>query len=233
MSLLTEADDRLRTWLGSIAGNVPVVAGPPTDDAGEPAITAHLLALEPTAPLTRGGYRPASTVVRLRYLVCASAADPTEALRLLDPVVTAALDLATIDGHRVEADLEPLPPETWSALGARMRPSLTLRVDAVHARVPERRPLVRQPLTLQGGVVRSLTGRLLGPDDVPLPGAEVSVMATGATDRTSNAGTFSFGAVPSGGSVRLAVRAKGRMFIADVDPADGDPVVVRCNPLEG
>jgi hypothetical protein len=233
MAILTEADDLLRTWLGSVAGGVPVLAGVPADGATQPALTAYLLGLEPTASLSRAGQLPAPVVVRLRYLLCADAADAAGALALLDSVMTAALDLNELDGHRVEVDLDPVPAETWLALGARLRPSFTLRIDARHVRLPAEVPLVREPLTLTGGTVRSLSGRLLGPGDVPLMGAEVTVMATGTADRTSSAGAFSFGAVPSQGSVRLAVRAKGRMFIADVDPDDGDPVVVRCDPLEG
>jgi hypothetical protein len=212
---------------------VPVRAEAPSDEVSETALTAYLIALEPTAPLTRAGQRFAPVVVRLRYLICADSPDAGEVLRLLESVVTAALDLSTLDGHGVEANLEPVPTETWLALGARPRPSFTLRVDARHVRTPEQTPFVREPLKLMTGTVRSLTGRLLGPDDVPLTGAEVTVMSTGAADRTSPGGTFTFGAVPTGGPIRLVVRAKGRMFIADVDPGDGDPVVVRCNPLEG
>jgi hypothetical protein len=232
MSILAEADEQLRSWLTSIAGDVPVLADAPSDGSVEPALTAYLLTLEPTAALTRGGRQQSSVVVRLRYLVCATAADPVQALGLLDTVVNAALDLTALGSHGVEVDLEPVPTETWIAFGARPRPSFTIRVEARHARQPQKRPMVREPLKLTGGTVRSLTGRLLGPDDVPLTGAEITVMATGAADRTSPVGTFSFGAVPGGGSVRLAVRAKGRMFTADVDP-DDEPVVVRCNPLEG
>ena len=233
MTILTEADHRVRTWLGSVAGDAPVLAAAPNDEVTEPALTAYLLSVEPTAPLTRSTLGRAPVVVRLRYLVCASAGDPLGALQLLDTVVTAALDLTTIDGQRVEVDLEPVPTETWIALGARPRPSFALRIDARHVRTAERAPAVREPLSLSGGTVRALIGHLLGPGDVPITGAEVTVMSTGATDRTSPVGTFSFGAVPSAGSVRLAVRAKGRMFIADVDPDEDGPVVVRCNPLEG
>jgi len=237
MTMLIEADTRLRSWLAPIAGDVPVLAAAPTDDRGddgsEPSLHAHLVGLEPTAALPRGGPQQAPVVVRLRYLVCAGAGGAGPALELLDKIVTAALDRTELDGHRFEADLEPVPAEIWIALGARMRPSLTIRIDARHVRTPADTPVVREPLTLTGGTIRSLTGRLLGPGDVPLTGAEVTVMATGASDRTSPGGDFTFGAVPGGGPVRLAVRAKGRMFIADVDPNDGEPVVVRCNPLEG
>jgi hypothetical protein len=140
MTILTEADHRVRTWLGSVAGDAPVLAAAPSDEVTEPALTAYLLGVEPTAPLTRSTLGRAPVVIRLRYLVCASAGDPLGALQLLDTVVTAALDLATIDGQRVEVDLEPVPTETWIALGARPRPSMTLKIDARHVRTAERPP---------------------------------------------------------------------------------------------
>jgi hypothetical protein len=59
------------------------------------------------------------------------------------------------------------------------------------------------------------------------------VAATRASTRTSTSGTFRFPAVPTGPDpVRLAIRAKGRTFSVDVDPSDGEPVVVRCDLLE-
>ena len=85
-----------------------------------------------------------------------------------------------------------------------------------------------------GSTIRSLTGRLVGPGDVPLVGAEVTLVATGAADRTSSGGTFTFPTVPAGpGPVRLSIRTKGRMFTADIDTDGGEPIVVRCDLLEG
>ncbi len=74
---------------------------------------------------------------------------------------------------------------------------------------------------------------MLGNGDIPLAGVEVVVAGTGATTRTSTQGTFAFAAVPSSTSpIRLAVRAKGRTFTADVEPTGDEPVVVTCDLLE-
>lgn len=232
MAMLTEADDRLRAWLGTVAGGVAVRAEPPTDDATGPSLTACLLRLESTASVA-GGLPRAPIVVRLRYLVCAHAPEPRRELELLDAVVTAALDTPIHLGHRLEVDFEPVAAETWLAFGARPRPSIVLRVDAVHVRGRDEGPVVLEPLRLVGTTVRSFTGRLIGPGDVPLTGVEVTLTATGAAERTSSTGTFTFAAVPGGGPVQLAVRAKGRSFVTAVDPDGGEPVVVRCDPLEG
>lgn len=233
MAILTDADQRLRDWLGPVAGGVPVLAELPGDDAAEAGITAVLLGLESTATLAGALHRPAPLVLRLRYLVCPHAPEPRRALELLEAVVTAALDTPVVGGQRMEVDLTPIAPETWVALGARQRPAITLRVDARHARAPDEVPVVLEPLRLVGATIRSLTGHVLGPGDVPLTGAEVTLRATGAAERTTATGAFTFDAVPAGAPVQLAVRAKGRFFVADVDPDGDEPVVVRCDPLEG
>lgn len=229
MATLTGADKRLRSWIGPVAGDVPVSFGVPADGGEDASITAYLIGLEPTTKLGGDSHRPAPVVVRLRYLVCADAPDPRRALELLDSVLEAALDAAGL-----EVDLTPMPVETWLALGVRPRPAFTVRLSAQHAREAEKTPVVRVPLRLTGATIRSLTGRLLGPGDVALAGSEVTLAATGATSRTSPSGAFVFRTVPAGpGPIRLAVRAKGRAFTVEVDPAEAEPVVVRCDLSEG
>lgn len=227
MPILTDADRRLRSWLAEVVGDVAVSGAMPGEDPAQPSVSAYLLGLEPTTRVAGDPHRSSPVVVRLRYLVCADAPEPERAVELLDAVLEAALDARGLD-----VDLTPLPASTWLALGTRPRPALTVRVSAEGARARESAPPVRQPLRLESTGVRSLAGRLLGPGDVALAGSEVTVAATGATRRTSPTGGFAFPAVPAG-PLHLAVRAKGRAFSVDVDPADGEPVVVRCDLLEG
>jgi hypothetical protein len=234
MAIMTEADERLRGWLAPIVGDATLHAGPPPDDTDGDVVTAFLLSLEPTTTIARDPHQPSIQVVRLRYLVCADAADPARSLDLLDAIVTALLDAPVLDdGTRLELDLAPVTAETWLALRARPRPAITVRLDARHQRLPDDVPFVREPLQVVGTTIRSLTGLLLDPAGTPLAGAVVTMAATGAADRTSAAGRFSFPTIPAGpGPVRLNVRAKGRFFTADIDPDSADPVVVRCDLLE-
>jgi hypothetical protein len=235
MGMLSEADDRLRDWLGHLADDVPVVAGLPQDaapgDGGEPALAVHLLGLEPAHRLAGEAHRPAAVVARACYVVTASAGDERSALELLDRVLTAALDAGLPPD--IDLDLAPLPLEAWQALGARPRAALTVRVTARHAPPAPGVGLVREPLRVVTADVRRLRGRVLGNGDVPLSGVDVVVPATGAVTRTSSSGHFSFAAVPSGPDpIRLAVRAKGRTFTADFEPTGDEPVVMHCDLLE-
>lgn len=229
MPILTDADDRLRTWVRSVVGDVPVLAGPPGEQTDERSITAFLVAVEPTTKVGGDRHRPAPVVLNLRYLLCADAPEPRAALQLLDTVVEAALD-----AQGLEVDLVPLPFEAWLALGVKPRPVLSVCLSVRHVRTPALAPIVREPLRITSSSLRSLSGRLLGPDDVAMSGSQVTLAATGVTSRTSQSGAFTFSSVPAGpGPIRLDVRAKGQRFTVDIDPIDGDPVVVHCDLLEG
>jgi len=235
MGVLTEADDKLRAWLQAAAGGAAIVAGPPPEapPGGEEEATlcAYLLAVEPVPRVATDKYRPAPVVLHLRYLVTPQAASDRDALELVDRLLEATYDTALPDD--LEVDLAPAPTDVWQALGARPRPAITVRVTARFLPRPAEMELVREELHVVGAGLRSLTGRVIGPGDIPLAGAEVVVAATRTATRTSNSGTFSFSAVPTGPDpVRLAIRTKGRTFSVDVDPSDGEPVVVRCDLLE-
>jgi len=239
MGMLSEADDRLRDWLGDLAGDVPVVAGLPPeaapggggDTGSDPVLAMSLLAIEPATRLAGDAHRPAPVVAYLRYLVTAHAGDERAALELLDLVLTAAIDAGPVPG--IDLDLDPLPVDAWQALRARPRPALTVRVTARHAPPVPDMVLVREPVRVVGAGLRPLRGRVLGNGDIPLAGVEVIVAGTGASTRTSPKGAFSFAAVPrSSDPIRLAVRAKGRTFTADVEPSGDEPVVMHCDLLE-
>ena len=156
MGMLSDADDRVRDWLGNLADDVPVVAGLPQDaapgDGGEPALAVHLLGLEPAHRLAGEAHRPAPVVARACYLVTARAGDERAALELLDRVLTAALDAGPPPD--IDLDLAPLPLEAWQALRARPRAALTVRVTARHAPPVPEIGLVREPLRVVGPGLR-------------------------------------------------------------------------------
>jgi hypothetical protein len=246
MGLLTEADGEVRAWLERTTGSGPVDAGPPGSpgppgeprppgepgsDAGGAGLTAYLMALDPVAEVARDRHHPAPAVVRLRYLLAGRGDDHRAGLDLLDRVLAATLD--DPPPAELDVDVAPAAPELWPAFGAHPRPALTLSVTVRRVREPADAVLVRQPLRVVEAGVRGLRGRVVGPDDVPLAGVEVVVAATRATTRTSTTGAFSLAAVPAGPDpIRLAVRAKGRVFTVDIEPDGDEPVVIHCDLLE-
>lgn len=226
--MLVEADRGLRHWLADLVPGAAVTADPPPDTP--PASTVLSVLLLGVAPT------PMPEVFQLRYLVAVDAPSPDEALAVLDQVLGGVLDTPVLPaGPRLT--LEPGAPsaEQWLALGARLRPALLLQLAAIRVRDRERTAdeLVLHPPRLVMAEGGGLRGRVVGPGDVPVAEATVTVLATGATQRTSAAGTFRFALVPTGiGPIRVSVRARGREQVVDVDPAADQPVTVSFTPQE-
>jgi hypothetical protein len=163
--------------------------------------------------------------LRVRYLLTAGGeAGGAEAARLLDPVLSAAAADAS-----VAVVFEPVPVELWRALGLRPRAALLVDVPAQVERATPRVPLVRGPLTLDGTPMRSLSGRVVGPGDVPLAGIRVEAPVVGASTYTDNGGRFAFGGLPAGDPARLVLVGRGRQFEAEVGTDADAPVLIRCD----
>lgn len=212
------ADARLKAWASEVVGDVAVSLGPPAAPGGTPGVGLYLLDLV-EAPPPRGS-RDAPLRVALRYLVTTWADAPAEEHRLLGALLFAAMAAPWLD-----VELEAFPSSLWSSFGVAPRPSFLLRVFAQQER--ETRPV---KLVLRHVVKRAtmapLVGRVLGPGDVPLPQATVTLPSLALSTVTDASGAFRFAAVPpEPRHKRLQVVAKGVVVVADVDvgPAVGGP----------
>lgn len=237
-SPLTDADRAVRDWLRSLLGEDTVRFGTPSappsgeeaDD--EPTMSVHALDLVHESSGSIDVHRPAPATVWVRYLLCATRPGSVRAFEHLDVVLSAVLDPRSSEGREVpvhlDSDVAALP--LWSALGVPPRPGVVLRARTSISRAAKQAPPVTAPLRVEGGPVRSLSGRLVGPGEVPLAGAEVTVPSTGARSRTGTDGDFTLASVPTG-PLALAIRVKGRSFDVAVEPSD-EPVLVHCDLTE-
>ncbi|MEH1055585.1 carboxypeptidase-like regulatory domain-containing protein [Micromonospora sp. CPCC 206171] len=213
----------LAAWLATAAGEV-VPVGPPAD--GEPAdgLTVWPLELRPGRQ-TRGTGNREPYRFTVRYLL--SAAGPA-ALPRLDRVLAAAV----VDGEP-EVLLEAGDPELWRAFGVPPRPALLIDVPAQVARPLPAAPPVLHPLRLRQLPMRTLDGRVVGPQEQPLAAMRVELVGTAQATQTDPAGRFRLTGVPDDpeqpGPVRLRLVGRGHTLTADVDPADTDLVIV-CEP---
>lgn len=234
-SALIDGDRHLRAWLASIVDG-PVRDGMPTndpapsDDDGE--LTLCVVDLVPETTMSVDVHRSGSAAVWLRHLVCATHPGSSAALGALGVVMARLVDPTRLDAGAPTVQFDPAATTThlWAALGVAPRPAVVLRTRAVFSRDAALVPRVTSPLRVVGGPVLVLRGRLVGPGEVPLVGADVSVPAVGASARTAPDGSFVLAGVPSG-PLAVAVRAKGRSFDVDLDAADS-PHTVRCDPRE-
>jgi hypothetical protein len=226
--MIDEMDRRLQAWAVTVVGEVPVSLTPPgREEGGEAGVGLYLLDLgESPSPRTTG---PQPLKLQLRYLVTASASDPSEAHRLLAELLFAALETA-----EMEVEMEPVPLALWQAFGVAPRPAFTVRLPLIKERKTRPMRRVLEPLVVQATPLAQLDGVLLGPGDLPVAGARVELPSLKVAARTDFRGRFRFTAVPPDVPEVLRVQARGREMMLPVERADGadSQLIVRFPLME-
>jgi len=227
--MIDQVDRNMQDWIGSVLDGTAVSLLVPADAAKGQGVGLYLIELLQTPP-ARGTRRPPLQIT-LRYLVTSWAEDPQEAHRLLGELLFAAMDHPDF-----EVEQERLPLELWTALRVGPRPCFVLRVPLRRERLEKSAPLVRKPLIMKMSPVRQLQGRVLGPKEIPLMGAQVELPALLLSTQTDCDGRFNFPAVPADPTaVVLTVRAKGRsmtVHAADAAHDDTGTLVIHVADLE-
>ncbi|MCE9673647.1 carboxypeptidase-like regulatory domain-containing protein [Myxococcus stipitatus] len=213
--------------MSRIAGQTPVFLGVPDRDSLERGVCLYLLELGP-APPSRGGAR-APLQISVCYLVTAGAASPEEAHRLLGELVFAAMEETDF-----EVDLTPVASSVWAGLRVPPRPAFRVRVPVRRERPASVVHHVRFPLVTQTVSAEALLGCVVGPGDVPIPGALVELPALRLTTRTDDQGRFRFPRVPPVTALgHLEVRARGELLALAPEAlaAEPQPLLIRL-PLK-
>ncbi|RLP85439.1 carboxypeptidase-like regulatory domain-containing protein [Micromonospora sp. CV4] len=218
------ATAELAAWLTSAAGQtVPI--GPPRTDGDAAGLTLWPLELRPARQTRTSGAVREPYRFTVRYLLCVTG---PAGLPRLDRVLTAA----TRDG-RYPVVLEAGEAPLWTAFGAAPRPGLLIDVPAQVEHPTPAAPPVLQPLRLRQLGLRTLTGRVVGPEEQPLAAMRVELPGTSSVTRTDPDGRFLIVGVPHDpdhpGPVRLRLTGRGLVLTAEVDPAEPDIVIV-CAP---
>lgn len=225
--MIDQVDSRLREWAANTLDIRTISLRPPTDDQSDRGASLYLVELISAPPL-RTVQRP-PLQLSLRYLVSTWAEEPEEAHRLLGGLVFAAME-----HPEFEVEIEPVPAAVWMALGVIPRPSFFLRVPLRRERPQPEAKYVRKPLVVQTAPVTNLSGVVVGPEEIPLVGATVTLPALHRSTQTDEKGRFQFAAVPASHLERLSVRAKGREFEVSIQQqvAAGEPIVIHFNPFD-
>jgi hypothetical protein len=208
--MIDTIDHELGDWLTTIVPKAGISFAPPPAEAGDkPLISCYLLALASAPPTRSAGTRgPAPQQFALRYLVSVSAGAVEDAHRVLGPLVFAAMDRP---GCEVEFDM--LPGDLWLALGVKPRPAFILRVPVRLARPEPAAGIVLHPIVINEAPLRSLSGRVVGPGDVPLAGARLELPSLGLAVRSDHRGRFTFPPIPIDPlPPELVISARGRVL---------------------
>lgn len=228
--MIDQIDERLEAWSKQLAPAALVSFSLPkeTESSRGTRILFHLLELAPDAA-ARGIKDPTPLKIKLGYVVMVSAEEPKEMHRLIGALMFAALE-------NPEWDVDRSPGvELWSALGLAPRPAFVLRVPVSLERPQREVQKVRSHLVIRQSPMRSLSGRVLGPNQLAIMGASVELPALRQVTRTDHEGRFLFPAVPSDPPVSLIrVNAKGREHsITPQRPLASDqPLIIQLTESE-
>jgi hypothetical protein len=163
-------------------------------------------------------------IADLDYLVTVQLSDPAAEQRAATELL-----LAAMGRHEIDVVVDRNIPEICASLSVPPAPGFVLRTPLVRSHDAKVAPRVRAPLIMQTSGLGIITGRVLGPADIPIAGATVTAVDVDRFVRTDRNGTFRIAATPDSTSVRLVVRARG--VESEATASAGQPVVLRL-PLE-
>ncbi len=225
--MIDQADQHLAQWVTGVLGTIAVTLDAPGKPQTGPAVNLYLLEVVPHPP-PRGTRRPPLQLA-LRYLVTTWAEKPEDAHALLGRLAFAAME-----NPELEVELTPLPYPAWTALGLAPRPSFMLGLPLRQERPEPEVPIVRKPLVIHPVPGVPLYGQVLGPGEVPLPGALIDLPFLQISTRTDARGRFVFANVPADPrTFLLRIQAKGRDQQVTVERPAGDqtPAVIHFDPF--
>ena len=144
------------------------------------------------------------SVLALDYLVAIRLDDPLAEHRALGALAFAALET---EGYVLTNDI-PVAA-ACQAIGWPPCAGLVVRAEALRERVLPQAPLVRFPAVTSLELLVAAEGQVLGPSDIPIAGALVTMAGHERATTTGPDGRFRF-AVPAGTKPKIAVSARAR-----------------------
>jgi hypothetical protein len=224
MSKSRNADDVTRELIDRIKDRcpgVPATALGLADDAPESGISVRLIQVSPRME-PRARDRLIRTLA-LDYLVGVRADDALAEHRLLAELAFAIMDLPDFELVGGEGAAQ-------ACLAAGLAPAAGLVVRGHACRVDDiaQAPLVREPAIMRVAPLGFVDGIVIGPGDLPVPNATVTLGDGVRSAVTGPDGRFRF-ASPDDAPVQVAARAHGRE--RTIAAAAGEPAVIKL-PLE-
>lgn len=221
--MIEEIDEQLQKWAQALLKDASVTLSAPSTDRKGRGASLYLYKLAP-APPSRGVKQPPLQVFA-RYLITTWGETEEQAHQLLEALLFGAMEEAAY-----EVELSPLLPEAWALFGLIPQPSFALGALVKRERLQPEPQRVRRPMDVIASPMMTVSGVVLGPEDIPLPYAHVELPALQISLRTDANGRFHIPHVPAKPSTtRLRVQAKGQEQEVVVQPgtSDEEPMIIR------
>ena len=214
MTTNREANTVTEELLAWITQQVPkfsvavTAVGKPREGPG--VALALLRAVPRVSPLSFDRKR---AVLALDYLVTVSLSDPLD-----EHSAVAELAFAALESPDIEIAIDYPVSEACRAIGLPPSAGLVLRTEARRERILARAPLVRElPIVSVVGLAQA-EGKVIGPNNLPIAGAIVTLDGSNRQVTTGADGRFRF-AVPEGTRPQVAARTRSRKGTSRLTPA--------------
>ncbi len=210
------------TWARAVVPELDVAARPLRDEARGAGVDIRLVGLSPRQT-PRTSNPPAA--IDLDYLITVQMDDAFAEQKALGELLFASAE---------RSDFDVVPTRSAAAicadLGIPVAAGFVVRIVLVRERERGAAPLVREPMRVDTAAIGVVEGQVLGPGDVPVANAVVSLPGSGREVRTNARGQFRItGAPHNDRGTALNVRARGVETTVEATP--GQHVVLRL-PLE-
>ena len=202
--------EELLAWITLQVPKVSVAATAVGQPREGPGIALALVRAVPCAiPLSLDRKR---AVLALDYLVTVSLSDP-----LAEHSAVASLAFAALESPDIEIAVDYPVSEACRAIGLAPSAGLVLRTEARRERVLARAPLVRELPIVSVGLLAQAEGTVIGPNNIPIAGAIVTLDGSNRQVTTGPDGRFRF-AVPEGTRPHITARARSREITSTLTP---------------
>lgn len=224
MSVPRDAEDvstDLANWVSSCLKDIkPTLVSASKQDIGDGAEIRLVRANPSPEPRARDRV---NLTVSLDYLITLKSPEPLVEHRLLVELAMAAMESA--DFQIID---QAMALELCRSMGLPSCACLLVRAELRRSRALEQAPLVRSPAVTRLMDLNSVEGTVVGPGDVPVAGAVVSLNLSDRRVVTGPTGKFRF-PIPSGVAARATVKARQATVTADLKA--GSPTLIKL-PLE-
>jgi hypothetical protein len=214
-------DDRavVAAWVSACLDGTTVV------DELEPDASDVALLIVDVAPVT--DRRPDRDLpVRIRLTYCIVPPATVDGAAMVVDLLVASLEAADMDV--VDAEV---PVEWWQARGLVPRPVVRVQTVLVLDRPEtERAQRVIEPLVVEIAPSGALRGTVLDDHGLPLAGAVVRLVATGARCETDRKGAFALASVGLERRHDITVAARGTTFAGSIPAGAPRDIHVHCTP---
>lgn len=227
--MIDEVDHVLKKWIASVIDSkYEITFHAPQANAGQSAVIAYLYHMENDMP--RSTAREIPLQIMLTYLLLVQTEDPLEAHRILGNLLFAAKARSDL-----EVDFPVLPATYWQAFGIPPAPYFCLRVPLRMDREQQQIPRVKSAPQINIASTQMIDGLILGPADIPIAGAKITLNNSNSIAYSNNNGLFSINAdAKSKQNFNCLIHAKGKQFSISVPIPETQqaPLTIHLDNLE-